>query len=123
MNQPPLRGTVVGSWVLLLGFGILMPGDGLRATLLSVRASLETFPTTITGAVMSVYFVGFLGGSLYAPRIVERVGHVRVFAALASLASAAILLHAVFVNPVTWALWCWRAVSVPSRCRCWCRWR
>lgn len=101
MNQPPLRGAVVGSWVLLLGFGILMLGDGLRATLLSVRASLETFPTTITGAVMSVYFVGFLGGSLYAPRIVERVGHVRVFAALASLASAAILLHAVFVNPVT----------------------
>ena len=102
-STPPVRGAIVGSWALLLGFGILMLGDGLQATLLSVRAALEAFPTTITGAVMSVYFVGFLVGSLYAPRIVERVGHIRVFAALASLASASILLHAVLVNPFTWA--------------------
>ena len=65
---------------------------------------MEAFPTTITGAVMSVYFVGFLGDSLYAPKIVEKAGHIRVFAALASLASAAILLHTVFVNPFTWAV-------------------
>ena len=102
-NQPPLGGAIAGSWALLLGFGILMLGNGLQTTLLSVRASMEAFPTTITGAVMSVYFVGFLAASLYAPRIIEKVGHIRVFAALASLASAAILLRAVFVNPFTWA--------------------
>ena len=79
-----------------------MLGDGLQGTLLAVRASLEQFPIEVTGLIMSVFSVGFLAGSLFAPRIVVRVGHIRVFAALASLASAAILVHAVFVHPLTW---------------------
>ena len=97
-----MRSAIASSWALLLGFGILMLGDGLQGTLLAVRASLQAFPVTVTGLIMSMFSVGFLGGSLYAPRIVERVGHIRVFAALASIASAAILVHAVFVNPITW---------------------
>lgn len=90
------------SWALLLGFGILMLGDGLQATLLAVRADQEGFPTTLTGLVMSSFYVGFLGGSIYAPRIMARVGHVRVFAALAALASASILVHAVFIEVSVW---------------------
>src|SRR5690606_6784368 len=38
------------------------------------------------------------------PKTLRRVGHVRVFAALASLASSAALLYAVFVDPVVWSL-------------------
>ena len=53
---------------------------------------------------MSAFYAGFLGGSVYTPRIVQRVGHIRVFAALASIASACILVHAVFVTPVWWAV-------------------
>ena len=53
---------------------------------------------------MASYFAGFLFGSQFAPKILERVGHVRVFAALASLASAAPLVHSVFVTPAVWAL-------------------
>ncbi len=90
------------SWALLLGFGILMLGDGLQGTLLAVRAYREGFSTTTTGLVMSSFYAGFLGGSLWAPNIVQRVGHIRVFAALAALASASILLYATFVGPVTW---------------------
>jgi MFS family permease len=92
------------SRILLLGFGILMLGDGLQSTLLGVRASLEGFPTAVTGLIMSTFYVGFLAGALYAPRIVERVGHIRVFGALASLASAAVLIHGVVITPVTWSL-------------------
>ena len=101
-NGSPMGSAIAASWALLLGVGILMLGDGLQATLLSVRASLEAFPTSTIGLIMSTFSVGFLGGSLYAPRIVARVGHIRVFAALASMASAAILIHAVFIHPVTW---------------------
>ena len=97
-----MRTAITASWALLLGFGVLMLGDGLQGTLLAVRASLEQFPIEITGLIMSVFSVGFLAGSLLATRIVERVGHIRVFAALASIASAAILVHAVFVHPITW---------------------
>ena len=67
-----------------------------------VRASLEGFSTTMTGLVMTGYFVGFLAGSSLVPGFVRDVGHVRVFAALASLASISVLVHAVFVDPMLW---------------------
>ncbi len=51
---------------------------------------------------MASYYVGFLLGSRIAPKTMERVGHVRVFAALASLASASPLVHSVFVDPLLW---------------------
>lgn len=81
-----------------------MVGDGLQSTLLGVRASLEGFPTAVTGLVMSTFYLGFLGGALYVPRFVERVGHIRVFGALASMASAAVLIHGVIVTPLAWSL-------------------
>jgi MFS family permease len=89
---------------LLFGFGILMLGDGLQTTLLGVRASLEGFPTAVTGLIMSTFYLGFLAGALYAPRVVERVGHIRVFGALASMASASVLIHGIFVTPLAWSL-------------------
>lgn len=95
---------LMAAWALLLGMALIMLGNGLQGTLLGLRATLEGFPTTITGFVMTGYFVGFLLGSTVAPRIVQRVGHIRVFAALASLASASALVHAVFVDPWTWGL-------------------
>lgn len=94
---------VVGSaWALFLGLAFIMLGNGLQHTLLGVRAELEGFPTAVTGLVMTGYSAGFLAGSLVVPRLVGRVGHIRVFAALASLASTAVLVHAVFVEPVIW---------------------
>jgi len=98
-----MRAVVGSAWALLVGLGLLMLGDGLQMTLLALRASLEGFPTAVTGVLMSSFYVGFLGGSVLAPGIVRRVGHVRTFAALASLASACILVHAVFVGPLAWA--------------------
>lgn len=90
------------TWALLLGIAFIMIGNGLQGSLLGIRASLEHFPTAVTGVVMSGYYIGFLAGSTLTPRAVGRVGHIRVFGALASLASVAILLQAVFVDPVTW---------------------
>jgi len=79
-----------------------MLGDGLQATLLAVRADQEGFSATITGLIMSSFFVGFLLGSISTPKFTTRVGHIRVFAALAALASAAILVHTVFVEVPVW---------------------
>ncbi len=90
------------TWALFLGVALIMLASGLQSALLGVRASLEDFPTALTGLIMSAYFAGFLFGSLAASRLVEQVGHVRVFAALASLASVAVLIHAVVVEPWTW---------------------
>src|SRR6202040_2216932 len=82
--------------------GILMLGAGLQGTILGLRATLEGFPTPVIGLVMSCYYVGYLLGTLIAPRLLRRIGHVRVFAALAALASVASLVHASWVHPVPW---------------------
>ena len=103
MNGPSVRG---GKAVraLLLGMTFLMVGNGLQGSVLGVRAEIEGFGFAVTGAVMASYFVGFLFGTAIAVRFVAAVGHIRVFTALASVASSAAILHAVWVNPVTWAL-------------------
>jgi MFS family permease len=95
---------IVATWPLLLGMGILMLGAGLQSTLLGVRATIEAFPTTVTGIIMSCYYVGYLAGTRLAPRLLRRVGPVRVFATLAALASVAALVHGSWVHPVPWAL-------------------
>jgi MFS family permease len=92
------------TWPLLLGMGILMLGAGLQSTLLGVRATIEEFPTPVTGVIMSCYYVGYLAGTLLAPRLLRRVGHVRVFATLAALASIAVLIHGTWVHPIPWAV-------------------
>lgn len=99
-----MRTAIHSSWALLLGIAVLMVGDGLQGTLLGLRATLEGFPTAVTGLVMSTFYLGFLGGSLFTPRVVQQVGHVRVFAALATVASATVLLHVVFLGATGWAL-------------------
>ena len=95
---------IASAWALLLGIALIMLGNGLQGTLLAIRATLEGFGTSTTGLVMTGYFVGFLAGSVVVPRLVGNVGHIRVFAAVASMASAATLLHTVFVSPVSWFL-------------------
>jgi len=90
------------SWALLLGMGLLMVGNGLQGTLLGVRGEIEGFSTFQMSFVMSAYFLGFLGGSRMAPDLIRRVGHVRVFAALASFISAVMILYPAFTNPVAW---------------------
>ena len=86
----------------MLGMLLLMLGNGLQGTLLGVRGSLENIDPSTMGYVMSAYFVGFLGGSKIAPWLLRRVGHVRVFAALGSLVSAAFILYAAVVHPIAW---------------------
>ncbi|MGE0113342.1 MAG: MFS transporter [Steroidobacteraceae bacterium] len=99
-----LSEAIAGTWPLLLGMGILMLGAGLQGTLLGLRATLEGFPAYITGMVMSCYFLGYMAGSVATPRLVQQVGHVRVFAALTALASVAILVQGVFVTPLLWSV-------------------
>ncbi|MEE9332726.1 MAG: MFS transporter [Granulosicoccaceae bacterium] len=90
------------SWALMLGMLLLMLGNGLQGTLLGVRGSIEGIDQSTLGFVMSAYFIGFLGGSKIAPELLRRVGHVRVFAALGSLVSAAFILYAAVVDPIAW---------------------
>lgn len=83
---------------------LLMIGNGLQGTLLGVRGGIEGFSTLQMSFVMSAYFAGFLGGSRMAPELIRRVGHVRVFAALASLVSAGLILYPTIAHPIAWVM-------------------
>ena len=90
------------AWPFFAGAALIMIAHGLQGTLIALRAAHEGFPTAATGVVMSGYFVGMLAGSTLSQTLVRQVGHVRVFAALASLASVSVLMHALFVEVMFW---------------------
>ena len=95
---------LAGTWALFLGLALLMVGNGLQGSLLGVRGGIEGFSTYAISIVMSGYFAGFLVSSSVTPRMIQRVGHVRVFAALGSLISAALILFPVATDPVAWTV-------------------
>ncbi|MBA1147589.1 MFS transporter [Ectothiorhodospiraceae bacterium WFHF3C12] len=83
---------------------ILMLGNGLFGTLLSVRMTLEAFGTTTTGVVMSCYFGGLAVGALQAGRVIKRVGHIRAFAVFAAVMTSAVALHGLYVDAIAWGV-------------------
>ena len=88
--------------VLLLAVAILSVGHGLHGSLVGVRAQAENFDAATIGLIMSGYFAGLLASSSVTPRIVQSVGHIRVFAAFASVVSTAVMLIPLWVNPIWW---------------------
>ena len=90
------------SWALFTGMGLIMLAHGYQGSLLGVRAVQENFSLLATGFMLSGYFVGYFIGARTIPGFILRVGHIRVFAAFASIASIVILMHSIFVNPITW---------------------
>ena len=95
---------IKNSWALFIGYGVIMVSHGFQGNLLGIRANLENFNFIATGTMMSGYFVGYFLGANMIPNLVSKVGHIRVFAASASMASLSSLVHALFVDPVVWTL-------------------
>ena len=95
---------IKNSWALFTGFTIIIISHGFFGNLLGIRAVLEDFNYIAIGAMMSGYFTGFFVGAFVIPKLVSKVGHIRVFAAFASMASLSSLVHVVFVDPLVWTL-------------------
>ena len=89
-------------FALLLSYGLLLMANGLFGTLLGVRAIIEGFSSQITGVIMSGHFIGLFVGGILAIRVVASVGHIRAFAAFASVMSVAALGHILLVDPIAW---------------------
>ena len=94
--------TAAATWALFVGIGFLMLGNGLQGSLVGIRSQTEGFSTASTGLVMTAYFAGFLTGGRTVTSLISSVGHIRVFAALASTTSTAVLVYALAVVPEAW---------------------
>jgi len=90
------------TWALFFGIAMIMLANGLQGSLIGIRASLEGYSSFTAGLIMTGYYAGFLAGAYFAPTRIKKVGHVRMFAAFASIASITILLHSLHVSFLGW---------------------
>ena len=89
---------------LLVSVSFLITGNGLQMMLVPIRGGIEGFSSIQLGLMGSGYYLGFVLGCLGTPRLLQRVGNVRTFAALVSIAAASALCYPIAVDAVVWAL-------------------
>ncbi len=87
---------------ILYSVALLLLGNGLISTLLTLRGTSEGFSSAVLGIIMSAYFVGFICGTWVSPRLIRRMGHIRTFAFCASICATTALLHTIFVDQWAW---------------------
>ncbi len=87
---------------LLLTAGILIGGNGLQGTFIALRGLSEGFSPSTIGLISAGYSLGFAVGCISVTRLLRRIGHIRVFSAMAAIASAASITMVLITNPVFW---------------------
>ena len=92
------------NWALFLGMLMLMVANGLLATLLTIRGASLGFSDFTISIMQASYPLGALAGTALAPRLVENVGHIWAFSALASLVSIAAIVHLLTSDSVSWSV-------------------
>lgn len=99
----PLTSSIAwATWALFVGLGLMLSGAGLFATVTGIRSETEGFPTVLIGLITAAYYLGFLAGSRVTLGLLGSVGHIRVYAALASLMAVAVLVTGMVVSPYAW---------------------
>ncbi|PIS01193.1 MAG: MFS transporter [Chlamydiae bacterium CG10_big_fil_rev_8_21_14_0_10_35_9] len=83
---------------------ILVAGNGLFMTYVTVRLRLEDYSTLIIGIVSAAYYAGMFVGSLRSNRLIERIGHIRAFATFASLLAVLTLLQGFYISSWSWTI-------------------
>ena len=87
---------------VLISSGILLAGNGLQGTLITVRANMEGFSPAIIGLIGASYYLGFMLGCRYAPPLITAVGHIRVYAAFAAIGAVGALTMSLAVGEMSW---------------------
>ena len=89
-------------FALLRGTAFLLLASGLLSLLLPLRGQAEGFSTAALGLLGTAWAGGFVGGCLYAPKLVRNVGHVRAFGTFAAVGAIIALLTGLFIDPYIW---------------------
>ena len=89
---------------LVIATSAIQLANGFFGTFISLRVAIEDFGATMAGLVLSSYFAGFTLGALRSGRIIERIGHIRAYAAFGGLVVAATAAMPLWVGPLPWLL-------------------
>jgi MFS family permease len=87
---------------LIIATSVIQLANGFFGTFISLRVASENFGATLSGLVLSSYFAGFTLGALRCGQIIERVGHIRAYAAFAGLVVAATAAMPLLIGPLSW---------------------
>ena len=87
---------------LLLGSFFLLFAGGINGLILPVRGSAEGFTDLSLGLLGTGWAIGYVSGCLYTARLVQRVGHIRAFSVMCSLAGIVILAQLLLLSPHAW---------------------
>jgi MFS family permease len=90
--------------VLFVAVFLMMAASGPLTTTISLRLEAARVPSVVIGVVMAGYYSGLTLGSLVAHRVIRRAGHIRTFAAFASILSGTSLLYALRLDPLLWSM-------------------
>ena len=87
---------------LILAISVKTLGNGMISALLPLDIAARGMGASAAGAVATGYGAGFLVGCLFAPALVRRAGHIRVFSAFSAIFCALILAFPAFPDPIAW---------------------
>lgn len=86
----------------MIAAAILLGGNGLQGTLITLRANIEGFDLTLIGLMGTAYYLGFMVSSFNTIKLIRIVGHIRVFSALAAISASGSLLMILFPDAWFW---------------------
>ena len=89
---------------LVIATSAIQLANGFFGTFISLRVAIEDFGGTMAGLVLSSYFAGFKLGAVRCGRIIERIGHIRAYAAFGGLVVAATAAMPLWVGPLPWLI-------------------
>lgn len=72
---------------LLLGYALLLAGNGLFQTLIPLRMIQSDYSTLVVGLIQSCYYAGYILGAVINRRLIDRIGQHRTFVAFSAAAS------------------------------------
>ncbi|MGF6760439.1 MFS family permease [Paraburkholderia sp. GAS33] len=102
-STPAPAGGLQATAILLFGYAILITGNGLLGTLISLRLIQQQTPSLVVGVVQSAYYIGFMVGALWGGGLIGRVGHHRAFVTFAAVSACCALGYAAWSSAATWA--------------------
>ena len=82
----------------------LVAAVGLGNLLIPLRANLEGWSASTIGILGTIYAFAFTLGCIFIPRLVLRLGHVRLFGVLLALLGSSLIVTALVVDPIVWAV-------------------
>jgi MFS family permease len=86
----------------IVGIALVQLANGFLGTVVSMSIAAMGFTPAVMGVVLAAYYGGYTIGAATIGGILQRVGHIRLFAALAGLVAACVALLPVLTPALAW---------------------